>query len=183
MRPDGRSKAYDFDEDETAILNVEYVDAVHLIVTQTPHLVPNDEIREAPCPSCGTDFLYESSREEEPDLALWSLLAGVRVHLADPCRTCGQACPPDLSAPLPLFTFALRVSPQPKSSPLHSHGFADASLLNSRSLRQDRKEVRGTHHQTTHVTYGHLGADVRFLHHLNKAFAAEVRQERSERRG
>jgi hypothetical protein len=130
VRPDGRSKAYDFDEDETAILKVEYVDVVHLIVTQTPHLVPNDEIRQAPCPSCGTDFLHESSREEEPDLALWSLLADVRVHLAEPCRTCGQSCPRDLSAPLPLFTFALRVSPPPKSSPPHSHGFADASLLN-----------------------------------------------------
>ena len=137
-RPDGRWRAYDFDEDEAAILKAEYVDEVRLIVTPTPHLVPNDENRSALCPSCGTDYLYEAPRKGEgADLARWSFRAGLRIHLADPCRTCGKPCPIELVAPLPFFTFALHVSPPPKSSPPHSHGFADASLLT------DLEEVTG----------------------------------------
>ena len=130
VRPDGRSKAYDFDEDEAAILKPEYVDEAELIITQIPHIVPTEEMRVVLCPSCDTDYLYERLRRgDESDLAVWSSRAGVRLHLADPCRNCGKPCPPELLTPLPLFTFALRLSPPPKSTPAHSHGFADPTLL------------------------------------------------------
>lgn len=140
VRSDGRWKAYDFDEDPAAILRPQYVNEISLTITQTPHLVPDgySDNREAPCPSCGTDFLRaRPSKNEDLDLSLWNFRAGLDLYWADPCRTCGQSCPTDISAALPLFTFGLRVSPPAKSRPPHSHGFADPSLL------ADLEEITG----------------------------------------
>jgi hypothetical protein len=157
QRSDGKSRQYDFADDETGLFRPCYSDTATLIWSPVLFAVPpEDDCTPVPCPGCGADVLVEFEDRQPATRGLY--MAGVRRTVPSVCQKCGaslqptslharvlgwlKAVPPE--EPAPFAHFMLALNPSPGAGPLFYPHPIDQGVL---------KAIK----RTTSVTFRHVG--------------------------